>query len=295
MRILVTGARGLVGRSLLPLLEEIGDIRGTDLDSLDVTEASSVTKCFEEYVPDIVVHLAARKGNAASRQRPDEFFRVNTLGTLNLLEGCRRHGVKEFVFLSSATVHGQSETPVDESSPVRPLHPYGASKASAEAFVHAYSKSYGINAVILRPNFIVGAIYQPEPYTDNIIYDFLRDIDARGVIELAGDGSYEREWVHPTDVALAVKAAILSCPSGCETFMLAGHRQSMKELAKRIIAIAGKGEVRAQAAMPGFTLVSSSMKAKHLLGWQPRYELDMIIKEIWDEYAGRQNHHHHRN
>jgi UDP-glucose 4-epimerase len=290
----VTGARGFTGTHVVRALEGLGRIEASDVDTLDITDAAAVQAAFKARPPDILVHLAALKGNKPSRDNPLEFYRVNTTGTLNLLEACRALGVKRMVFVSSLTVHGMSEEPVDENSPIRPLHPYGASKAAAEALIHAYSKSYGIEAVILRPNFIVGPIPAPQPYVDNIVYDFMTAVDTEGYIELAGDGSYQREWVHPEDVASAVRLGVGFKSGGCETFILAANRVSMKELARSVTATMGRGEVRTNPGMPGFTLVSSSVRARQVLGWKPRHEIREIVNQIWNEYTSRKSHSGHR-
>ncbi len=287
MEIHVTGARGFLGRYVVQSLERLGRVHGTDINDMDVTDATAVLAQLEANPADVVVHLAALKGNLPSRQRPLEFFKVNALGTLNLLEACRQLGIKRFVFMSSLTVVGPNDHPVDETCPIRPLHPYGASKAAAEALLHAYSNSYELEAVILRPNFIVGPIQVPEPYTDNLIYDFIQDIEREGQIELAGDGHYQREWVHPADIAEAVALGVSTRGERCGTFILSGNRLTMLDLAKRIVRRIGKGRVTTNAERAGFTLISSSEKAGSVLDWKPRVDIDMIIDEIWGEYRSR--------
>ncbi|MFQ5801467.1 MAG: NAD-dependent epimerase/dehydratase family protein [Candidatus Methylomirabilales bacterium] len=283
----VTGASGFLGRYVVRSLKRLGQIQGTDIDDMDVTDAPAVLARLQVHPPQVLVHLAALKGNLPSRQRPLEFFKVNTLGTLNLLEACRQLGIKRFVFMSSLTVLGPTDHPVDETHPIRPLHPYGASKAAAEALVHAYSNSYELEALILRPNFIVGPIPAPHHYVDNLIYDFIDDIEREGKIELAGDGHYQREWVHPADVAEAVALAVSTRAQRCETFILSGNRLTMWDLAERIIRRIGKGRVTSDPGVAGFTLISSSEKARSGLGWKPRVDIDMIIDEIWNEYRSR--------
>ena len=107
--------------------------------------------------------------------------------------------------------------------------------------IQSYVSSYGLRATIFRPNFIVGPIPLPRPYTDNLIYDFIEALQNSGVIELAGDGSYQREWLHPRDVAAAISLAVPSSETGCETYILSGHRVTMRELADRVIHCVGKG------------------------------------------------------
>lgn len=265
----------------------LGEVHGTDVDDMDVCDQESVQRTLENRPPNILVHLAALKGNQPSRENPLAFFQVNTVGTLNLLETCRSLGVAKFIFLSSLTVHGPSSTPVVESTPWAPLHPYAGSKCSAEAMVHAYSNAYGIRAVAFRPNFIVGPIHSPIPYTDNIVYDFIKAIQQNGVIQLAGDGLFQREWLHPKDIASAVALAASLPGTGFDPYILSGHRATMLEIANAVVKIMGEGRVETNPNLGGFTLISSSEKAERELGWKPTVKLEPLISEIWNEYRSR--------
>lgn len=287
MNILLTGAKGLLGQALVHALAECGTVTPHDIDTMDITDPIQVKSVFETSRPDVVVHAAALKGNKPSRENPVEFYRVNTAGTLHLLEACRLFQTTRFVFVSSLTVHGMHETEVTEEFPMYPIHPYGASKAAAEACVQAYTRSYGFTAAIVRPNFIVGPIDAPVPYLDNILYDFLQAVDRSGTITVAGDGSFERDWVHPHDVALAVQRCVVAPLSGCEAFIVAANRIRMKDLAQRLIAAYGQGRVETDSTMGGFTLVASSRKAREQLGWVAQKTIDVIIQEIIDEYRQR--------
>jgi nucleoside-diphosphate-sugar epimerase len=283
----VTGANGLVGTEVTAALAQLGDVDGTDVDTMDVTSLESVKEVFSRRSPDVVVHLAGLKGNLPSRQDPLRFFDVNTFGTMNLLEASRQAGAKRFIFFSSLTVHGPVSEAVNELSPLAPQHPYSGSKGASESIVQAYSHAYGMAATIFRPNFIVGPIPAPLPYLDNLVYDFIRAIRDKGVIELAGDGQYQREWMHPGDVASAVSLAATTDLPGCETFILRGERVTMHELASRIIKLVGSGRIATNPTMGGFSIISSGEKAHQLLDWSPAVDLDALLGQIWDEYQSR--------
>lgn len=283
----VTGAKGRVGVEITAALATIGDVHATDVEEMDVTDLASVQSVLSARPPDVVVHLAGLKGNLPSRERPLEFFGVNTSGTLNLLEASRQTGVKHFVFFSSLTAHGPGDEPVDENSRLNAQHPYSGSKGAAESMLQAYAYGYGMRATIFRPNFIVAAISPPAPYVDNLIYDFIQEIHDKGVIELAGDGHFQREWMHPKDVASAVNLAVTSQGSGCETYVLRGERVTMRELAQRIIARVGRGSIATNPGRGGFSIICSDDKIKQQLGWKLEVSLDTLIDEIWDEYQSR--------
>jgi nucleoside-diphosphate-sugar epimerase len=283
----VTGAQGRVGVEITSALAKMGDVHGTDVGDMDVTDQAGVISALAARPPDVVVHLAGLKGNLPGRENPIRFFGVNTLGTLNLLEASRLAGVKHFIFFSSLTVYGPDDAEVDETSPLDPQHPYSGSKASAESMVQTYSNAYGMRATIFRPNFIVAPIDPPAPYEDNLIYDFIKLIQDTGNIELAGRGQYEREWMHPKDVADAVSLAINSKGSGSETYILRGERVSMQELADRIIKYVGKGSTTTNPERGGFSIISSGEKARRQLGFEASVNLDTLISDIWDEYRTR--------
>lgn len=288
MNIHVTGAQGLLGVEVMSALRELGTVRGSDIGEMDIRQPERIQTAFAEEVPEVVVHLAALKGNAPSRERPVDFLNVNTVGTVNLLEACRAFGVRRFIFMSSLTVHGPSDLPVDETSPWAPLHPYAASKAAAELMVQAYTKAYELQAAIFRPNFIVGPIHPPTLYSDNIIYDFIQAIERTGVIELAGDGSFQREWVYPSDVASAVAMAVRTPQEGCEAYILSANCVTMRELAACVIRRVGKGTIRMNSQRGGFSLISNSGKARQRLGWAAQIDLEGIVGAIWQEYQARQ-------
>lgn len=284
MNIHVTGANGFLASYVIRDLEQIGQVDGTDVDTMDIMDLTSVMDRFRARPPDVVVHLAALLGRAASRSKPVDTFNVNMMGTLNLLEACRKLGIDRFVLMSSITVHGKSDLILDEDSPIGPIHPYGASKAAAEAAVHAYVNSYGLRAVILRPNFIVGPV--PSNYRESLIYNFIEAAMEKGLIELAGDGSFEREWMHPEDIAKAVKLAILEQREGCETFILSDpeNRLTMMDLANRITRVVGKGRVTTQPTLEGFSLKSSGDRVRQRLNWRPEVDVDTIIQQVWEGY-----------
>jgi len=289
MLIHVTGANGQVGKEVMDTVSKIGEVYGTDVDTMDITDARQVSHTIGNQRPDVIIHIAALKGNRPSRDNPLDFFSVNTMGTLHLLEASRMYGVSEFIFLSSLTVHGSSTEPVTEDSIFAPSHPYAASKCASEVLLESYVHSYGIRGVAFRPNFIVGSIKAPTPYTDNIIYDFIQSIMDKNHIELAGTGEYQREWLHPSDVAKAISLSISSEQSGFDAYILSGQRVTMAQLASKVINLVGHGSIKTNQDMEGFSLISVDQKATTQLGWRPEIALDDLIAEIWNEYKSRNN------
>jgi len=152
---------------------------------------------------DVVFHFAANPEVRVSTTNPEIHFNENIVATFNLLEAMRKKGVKELVFASSSSVYGEpEEIPVDENAPIRPVSVYGASKAACEALIHAYSKLYGIKAVVLRYANVVGPRLR-----HGVVWDFINKLLKNPAeLEILGDGKQVRSYIYIDD---AIEATIL--------------------------------------------------------------------------------------
>jgi len=153
---------------------------------------------------DVVFHFAANPEVRVSTTNPEIHFNENVVATFNLLEAMRREGVKEMVFASSSSVYGEpDEIPVSEEAPVRPVSVYGASKAACESLIHAYSKLYGVKAVVLRYANVVGPRLK-----HGVVYDFVVKLrKSPSELEVLGDGKQVRSYIHVSD---AVEATLIA-------------------------------------------------------------------------------------
>src|SRR6516165_8454863 len=137
----------------------VGDIKDDGLMSIVVRGA------------DVVVHLAANSGVAASVADPRGDCMNNVVGTLNCLEACRQHGIRRFVFASSGAPIGNCEPPLHEEMAAHPVSPYGASKLAGEAYCSVYQCSFGIETVALR----FGNCYGPfSSHKSSVVAKFIR-------------------------------------------------------------------------------------------------------------------------
>jgi len=161
---------------------------------------------------DTVFHFAANPEVRVSTTDPEIHFRENIVTTFNLLEAMRRKGVKELIFASSSSVYGEPENiPVDEDAPVRPVSVYGASKAACESLIHAYSRLYGIRAVVLRYANVVGPRLR-----HGVIYDLLMKLKKdKTKLEVLGDGMQVRSYIYIDD---AVNATMVAYEKAKEDF-----------------------------------------------------------------------------
>lgn len=281
MRIHVTGGRGFLGRYVVSALEGQHQVEVTDVDDMDVTNREAVIERLADR-PDLVCHLAGLTGAAASREQVERFFEVNTVGTLHVLEACRRHAIERLIFLSTLTVHGAADRAVDEDSPVRPRHPYAASKAAAELLVGTWARAYGIGSIVLRATLVAGE-GQAEP---NAVSQFVDAARGGETIEIYGDGSHRREWLHPQDLAEAVRLAAKRLqaepPAGSLPILVSpGEPISMRELAERIVHRLGAGAIEhTHPTAQAFSLTTDSDRARKELGWYPAIGIDEIIDRV---------------
>jgi len=173
--------------------------------ALDIRHFDHVVACFEDFKPDIVVHLAAQTSvpDSIFNSEYDEIVNVN--GTLNLLRAAHKHGCKRFVFASSAAPLGDCQQPMNEGLPPAPKSPYGASKLAGEGYCSAFFHSYGLETVALR----FSNVYGPRSlHKTSVVSEFIRAIIDRRQIVIYGDGEQTRDYIHVDDVCAAIQSAV---------------------------------------------------------------------------------------
>lgn len=181
MRVLITGANGMVGRHLSSYLKEKGieiittDISGSDING-DISDRDFVFSKLGEKEFDSVVHLAAITEIRRTVEDPYLCFLVNTYGTLNMLELATRKDVNRFVYASSANVYGiPKENPVREEAPFAPRVPYDYSKVISENLVRSYMLSKGLRASITRSWLLFGEFDNQNRATVRFILSCLKN------------------------------------------------------------------------------------------------------------------------
>ncbi|HTU21183.1 MAG TPA: NAD(P)-dependent oxidoreductase [Gemmataceae bacterium] len=282
MKIHLTGGKGFLARWLVPHLREVHEVEVSDRDSMDVTALDRVCDTLASSRPDMVIHFAALCGAKPSRDNPPEFFAVNAQGTVNVLEACRRAGVPRFLLASSLTVHGAGEEARMESSPFAPRHPYAVSKVAAEFAALNYCQNFGLSVTIVRPTLVVGENYK-EPHA---VGDFVATVLRGDNIVLFGDGHHRRDFVHPLDVARAVRLAAEHLgdakPWEHEVFNIgSGELFRMVDLADLVIRVTGRGRrVHGPASEQSFSLYTRIDRAQRVLGYRPSVCTEDIIHRL---------------
>ena len=219
----ITGGAGFIGSSLVHrivknaarvvVIDDLSTGLESNLTGLDVefyevsfTDKEKVRKLIGSV--DCIVHLGARGSVPRSLKDPVTTHLVNTQGTLNMLEISRDCGA-DFIYSSSSSVYGSNlEIPKIENTWLEPLSPYAASKLSAEAFVHAYSYSYGMKTTLLRFFNVFGPRQRPDHEYAAVIPKWIRKALRNETIELFGDGTQSRDFTYIDTVCDVMESAL---------------------------------------------------------------------------------------
>ena len=247
---------------------------------------------------EAVVHCAGLALVRESVREPLRYFRVNLNGTLNLLDGMQRAGVRRLVYLSSAAVYGDTGgRRVAEDTPLRPLTPYATSTAGAEDLVRWQAAASSLGVVVLRVFNAAGAggrlgeWHHPEahliPLALHTAAGLRSRITVHGVDHPTPDGTAVRDYVHVDDVARAALLALEATRDpGCAVYNIGtadGH--SVREVL--VAARAVTGRAIAEAVGPRHrgdppTLVADPRAAYRDLGWAPTSTLVDILGTHWN-------------
>ena len=315
-KILVTGGAGYIGSHTVKLLidqdyevvvfdnlstsrrEAVG---GVKLVVGDLSDRDVLDKLFQEEKFDAVMHFAASIKVEESVANPGKYYRENVVSGLNLLESMMAHGVKSFVFSSSAAVYGEPEkNPINEVASCQPTNPYGETKLCFENILKWYGKGYGLNSISLRYFNAAGAMPDAElGYGRSLEHTHLipRVLDAAlgktAEIEVFGndyatpDGTCIRDYIHVLDLAEAHLLALkkLSEPGAHIYNVGTGRGSSVLEIIDQAMEITGRMipmKISGRRAGDPARLVADSKKIQKELGWQPAYDLQDMIESSWE-------------
>lgn len=310
---LVTGCAGFIASRVVKMLTEAGNlVVGVDnlnaaydprlkqwrlsrlqahpafrFTSLDITDRASLDRLFagdaaknsgdtdtEDCPYSAVINLAARAGVRASVEDPWAYYDTNVDGTLNLLEMCRRFGVKKFVLASTSSLYGANcPSPFREDAETdRPLSPYAASKKAAETLAYTYHHLHGLDVSVLR----YFTVYGPAGRPDMSVFRFIRHIAEGEPIVVFGDGSQERDFTYVDDIARGTVAALR--PLGYEIVNLGGDRPvRLSTVIDEIAKLVGRPlQVERRPAHPADVPATWAdvSKAQRLLDWSPQVPIE---------------------
>jgi UDP-glucuronate 4-epimerase len=250
----------------------------------DIRDAVAVERIFADGKFDTVVHLAARAGVRPSISDPKLYVTTNIDGTFNLLDACRYHGVRHFLFASSSSVYGvNKKVPFAESDPItRTISPYAATKLASEQICSNYAHLFGMRVMCLR----FFTVYGPRQRPDLAINRFTRNILAGQAIQRYGDGSSRRDYTYIADIVAGIQAALTYNQSDFEIINLGGSQTTtLNELIETLEEIIGKKAlIEPLPDQPGDVPQTSAdvTRAKDLLHWQPQTSLQEGLTRYLD-------------
>src|SRR5512141_2686836 len=263
-------------------------IPGFEFRKLDISLEQDVEQLAGEKF-DAVVNLAARAGVRASVEHPRLFYETNLMGTLNLLELCRRTGVKKFLVASTSSIYGANPPyPTPESaSSSEPLQPYAASKKAAEVLAYSYHYLHGLDVSVVR----YFTVYGPAGRPDLAMFRFCQWIMEGRPVRVNGNGEQSRGFTYLDDIARGTILALK--PLGFEVVNLGGHEViSINGLIHLLEEVIGR-RAQVQYGPPNladmFTNWADISKAGQLLGWEPQVGLREGVQKLVDWYAAEKS------
>lgn len=289
MRILVSGGCGFVGAHVVARLHKrhhqvyvfddlstgklenvqgllSTDRNGIDFELCDVRNEKHLLCSFEQFKPEIVVHLAAQSAISTSLDDPVKDAQINALGMLNVIHAAKWFQAKRIIFASTSAVYREKPRKLREYDECQPVSPYGVSKLAAEL----YLKNMFPHTVILRFGNVYGPLQVPLG-ENRVIPRMIRHFKYGDEFQIFGDGKQTRDWVFVEDVAEAVEKAITGVTG---TYNIAsGTRTTVNQLAEMMAEIYG---------VKGY-------QWEHAVKWEPRRDitLDVSAAERWLDWKAR--------
>jgi UDP-glucose 4-epimerase len=316
--ILVTGGAGYIGSHVVKLLKKKG-FEPVVVDNLstghkeavkygkllvgDLKDKEFLKRVFEEFKPVAVMHFAAYIEVAESVKKPLKYYRNNVCNTLNLIEVMLENNVRYFIFSSTAAVYGiPKESPIPETAELKPINPYGESKATVERILRDLTLSEeNFKYVSLRyfnvagadPEGELGEAHNPETHLIPLLLQTA--LGKRESFSIFGtdyptkDGTAIRDYIHVMDLAEAHILALEYLLNGgkSDVFNVGyGRGYTVKEVVKTVKKVTGKDfKVVETERRPGDppSLVAKVEKIKRVLDWKPKYDdLEFIVKTAWE-------------
>lgn len=256
-----------------------------EIYEVDIRDVDGLSRVFAENKIDIIIHLAAMAGVRPSIDNPMLYQDVNGIGTQNVLEQAKLHGVNKLVMASSSSVYGNcKEVPFREDMIVDcAISPYAATKKANEVMAHVYHKLYGMNIIMLR----FFTVYGPKQRPDLAINKFTRMMMDGEEITMYGDGSTSRDYTYVDDI---VDGVVKSCnyvdknDNVYEIINLGSNNPiSLKDMIATIGKVLGiEPRIKQMPMQPGDVdrTYADISKARSLLGYEPKMTFEQGIRKF---------------
>jgi UDP-glucose 4-epimerase len=270
------------------------------LEKGDIRDRAALDAVFRKYKPEAIIHFAAAIEVGESVRDPGSFYENNVAGTITLLRAAQAAGVDKIVFSSTCATYGVPTTvPMDENHVQSPINPYGRTKLLVEEILRDLDRYQGFRSFILRyfnaagadPEGRIGEWHSPESHAIPIAIEAA--LGRRAGFQVLGtdydtrDGTCVRDFVHVLDLADAHTRAIQHLLENQTSHALnlgTGHGTTVKEMLESIKRVTGRAfDVQYGPRREGDSpvLVADNTRAKQVIGWSPRHDLESIVKTAW--------------
>src|SRR5262245_54206847 len=315
MTVLVTGGAGYIGSHTVRALRDQGHdvvvldsleyghpegVLGAPLVVGDIADTALVQRVVGEHSVDAVVHFAAYKAAGESMEVPERYFENNVARSAEFFAALVAGGVRRVVFSSTCAVYGTPRTlPVDETHPTGPESPSGESKRIVEQMLRWFDECHDLRSVSLRYFNAAGAsadgrIGEDNPRPLNLVplamqaaLGQLPVLTINGTDYPTPDGTTIRDYIHVDDLATAHVLALEYLGSGGETTLVnvgTGRGASTREVVEGTKRVSGVNFATQDGPRrPGdpTEVYADNRRARELLGWEPRHDLDGILESAW--------------
>lgn len=316
MNVLVTGGAGYIGSHTVKMLLEKGHKvvvfdnlsrghieavpEGVRFEKAELLDYENLNLSLGKFEIDCVVHFAAFAYVGESVENPGMYYTNNVTGSINLIKALANNGIKKIVFSSTCSLYGNPEVvPISEKESLKPINPYAKTKYMIEQVLSDFETSSEMKSVALRyfnaagADFSgqIGESHQPEPHLIPIVLEAA--MGKREKVFVFGDdyptedGTCIRDYIHVNDLADAHLRALEHLMSGNDSTVInlgTGNGFSVKEIIDKAEEITGreiKRQIVSRRAGDPAVLIADNKKAKEVLGWQPKYGLEDILKSAW--------------
>ena len=305
-RVLVTGGAGFIGGHLAQALVRRGysvcvlDIQkpgktyfflehldsSVDYRRIDIRDGSAVDRIFEEVNPDSVIHLAAFPVVEEAFIDPRGTFETNIMGSVNILEACRKQkSIRRVVIASSDKAYGKTTREYTEESPLRGDHPYDVSKSCEDLIAYTYFKTYGLPVAITRFGNVYG---EGDLHFDRIVPGICQSLALAKPLRVRSDGTYIRDYIYVQDVVRGYLLLLESSDevngeafnfSSQDTYSVVDLIKKMEELLQQKIPY--RIQNSAKNEIPYQHLNDTKVR---ILGWKPVSTLESTAQKVFEWY-----------
>lgn len=295
MKVLITGGAGFIGSHIANLLIKknydvviLDNLSHGKLENIDSKakfykvdiRSKEIADIFSKERPHYVIHEAAQINVNTSIENPIEDAEINILGTINLLEACKKYSVKKVIFPASAAIFGEPEyLPIDEKHPLKMISPYGVTKHTVEHYLYMYYKLYGIEYVSLRCSNVYGP-RQDTSGEGGVISIFCNKIINNERPIIYGNGEQVRDYIYIEDLVRANLMVLEKNIIGIYN-LCTNTKTTVNSLVDIINKYLGKNTEPIYEDFRVGDITESRMsydKIYNEIGWKPLYDINEGIK-----------------